>query len=255
MIGKNYFDISRFWKLLKLEVFQSRKALLYTFVIAFGLHFFMGILLEPAVDYIKVYDSHPAGYAFSMLIGGFILSSLAFNDLRNTLRRFHYLTLPVSTLERFFCMWLLTSVGWILLFTITFTIYTWIANPIGQLVFRNVTFRAFDPFGSLPLNAMKYYFVLQGIFLVGAVHFRGYVFPKTLFTLILFGMICTLIAYFFMKDIMYPEIEDIMSIEPNPLENKPVYQFWLIFKWLFWWIMPPLCWVMAYIGLKDQEVQ
>ncbi len=249
-----YFNPSRLWLLLKLEIFQSRKGLLLTIVITFGLLFFLGFLIVPVAEYSKVYDSHSGAYAFALLTGGFILSSLAFHGLRNTLSRIQYLTLPVSSLERFICMWLLTSVGWIILFTLTFTLYTWIANPIGQLLFRDVTFRAFDPFGKTAWHAIRYYFVIQGIFLAGAAFSRGYVLPKTLFILILFSMACMFIAWFFMRDLTYPDIDDIMSVEPNPLTDRPVFKFWLLFQWLFWWVLPPLSWILTYLGLKDQEV-
>src|SRR3972149_8760573 len=78
----NYIEPSRFWLLLKMELFRSRKGFLLTFVVTFGL-LFTGFVLENIFGTDKVYDSHHANYAFFLLIGGFILSSLAFNDLSN----------------------------------------------------------------------------------------------------------------------------------------------------------------------------
>ena len=140
-------------------------------------------------------------------MGGFILSSLAFRDLGNPLKRYQYLALPASTFEKFIGMWLLTSVGWILLYTLAYTVYTVVVNPIGHLLFSHVTFRALSRRGELPLTAMKYYFVLQGIFLSRAVYFRGYVLPKTLFTLIVFGAAIGIITYFVMADVFLADHE------------------------------------------------
>jgi hypothetical protein len=91
---------------------------------------------------------------------------------------------------------------------------------------------------------------LHGIFLAGAAHFKGYPFPKTLLTLVLFCALCGLITYLIMKDMFDFEC----TSESNPLVGMPVYSIWLAAEWLFWWILAPLCWVVTYMGLKEQEV-
>lgn len=247
---KNYFEISRFWLLLKMELSRSRKGLLMTLAIIFGSLFILGLLLGPIIDPGMVVFEHSPAYAFTLLIGGFILSSLAYRDLGNPLRRYNYLTLPVSTFEKFLSMWLLTSVGWILLYTMIFTIYTLIANAIGPLLYGHLTFESFEPLGPFASRTMRYYFVLQGIFLAGAAHFRGYPFPKTLLTLVLFGAVSGTIMYFIMKGMFDFD----MGPDPDPFAGMPTGQLWMVLQWLFWWLLAPLCWVVAYLGLKEQEV-
>ena len=249
---KNYFDLSRFWLLLKMELFRSRKGLLLTLVIIFGLLFFAGLLLTCAIEKKRIFDEHPSNYPFHLMIGGFILSSLAYNDLSNTLKRYRYLTLPASTFEKFLCMWLLTSVGWIGLFTTTYTIYTIFANAIGSVVFSDRTFMAFDPFGKFVWNTMRSYFVLQGIFLVGAAYFKGYVFPKTLFALILFFSVAALLGYFIMGDEFYSH--DCGTGKCEVLHEIISHNASIIIQWIFWWVLAPVCWLNIYLGLKEQEV-
>jgi hypothetical protein len=250
---KNYFDLSRFTLLLKMELFRSRNALLMTFVISFGLLFFAGLLLNAVVESKKIYEDHPLNYAVSLLTGGFILSSLAFNDLGNTLKRYRYLTLPASTFEKFICMWLLTSIGWIVSFTVVYTLYTLVANAIGSMLFINMSFEAFHPLDEFSMTTMKSYFVLQGIFLVGAVYFKGYTFPKTLFTLILFIAGCGTIAYFVMRDVFFTDHDCGMG-ECALLNEMEGHSVWAYAKLAFWWTLAPLCWGTTYLGLKDQEV-
>jgi hypothetical protein len=247
----NYFEPSRFWLLLKMELFRNRKGFLITFVVTFGL-LFTGFILENVFSSSKVFDSHAESYAFFLLIGGFILSSLAFNDLSNPLRRYSYLTLPASTFEKFISMWLLTCIGWIVMFTITFVIYSLIANSAGHFFFRTVTFRAFDPIDIGTATATGYYIIFQAVFLVGAVHFRGYVFPKTIFVLMLFSILCGLIFYFIMADIIHTA--DQCPPGYNPFGEKSLRQFWQIVSRLGQWLLAPLCWVITYTGLKEQEV-
>ncbi len=249
---KNYFDIRRFWLLLKLELFKSRKGIAMTFVITFGMLFFIGLLFSIVVEPNLMVFEHSGSYVFTLLTGGFILSSLAFNDLGNDLKRFRFLTLPVSVFERFFCMWLLTSVGWIIFFTITYTLYTILANIIGPIIFRQIEFVAFKPWNELVMNSVLYYFVLQGIFLVGAAKFKGYVFPKTLFTLILFAIVLSFIIYFMMSDMF--EFDAELFSDPKTFEGMPIHKIWLALKWMFWWVLAPLSWVVTYLALKEKEV-
>jgi hypothetical protein len=247
----NYFEPSRFWLLLKMELFRSRKGFLLTFGVTFGL-LFTGFVLENIFGTAKVYDSHRTSYAFFLLIGGFILSSLAFNDLSNPLRRSNYLTLPASTYEKFISMWLLTCICWIILFTLTFIIYALIANSAGHLFFRRMTFLSFEPLARIPIQTIRYYIIFQTVFLVGAVHFRGYVFPKTIFALMLFAMACGITFYVIMADIIHSDVECPAGF--NPLQEGPMVQIWLGIKWWVWWVLAPLGWIITYIGLKDLEV-
>ena len=245
------FSISRFFTLLKLELYRSRKAVLITFVITFGL-LFTGLILETILGYKNVFESHPSSYAFALMMGGFILSSLTFNDLSNTLRRQNYLILPASTLEKYLSMWLLTCICWIIIFTLTYIVYALIANAIGHHLFRNMTYLAFVPFSRVPVGAIKFYIVLQGIFMIAAVHFRGFVFPKTILTLLLFGMVCGIIFYCIMTGLFHSDSE--ILAEYKPPKGTAVYQLWQAIIWLFWWVLAPLSWVITYIGLKEEEV-
>jgi len=223
-----------------------------TLVIIFGLSFFLGMIVDLAIEPLTSVFDHYENYTFSLLIGGFILSSLAFHGLRNTLTRYQFLMVPVSAFERVVCMWLLTSLGWILIFTLTFTVYSLFANTVGQVLFSHVTFNGFNPFSEQAFTSMKYYFVCQGVFLVGAAYFRGYVFPKLLILLIVTAFIALIIAYSFMHDVI---LADDHSVEECDLENMPgVKTVWTCAKFFFWWLLAPINWVLTYLGLKDQEV-
>ncbi len=247
----NHLNFARLWLLMKMQLFRSRKGILMTLVIVFGISI-TGLLLETYFDHKKVVHTHDEGYAFVLLVTGFIFSSMAFQDLGHSLKRFYYLMLPASAFEKFLSAWLLSSVGWTILFTIFFTIYAYIANVIGGLFFSQVDFRHFQPFSEATFTTFRYYFVLQGIFLVGAVHFRGYVLPKTLFTLILAAAGLAAIGYLVMADIIHSDTE--CTEGPDALLNSASHRVWQLAKWLFWWTLAPLCWVATYLGIKDQEV-
>ena len=247
-----YFDISRFWLLLKLELYKSRMGVIITLDIAIGLLFigmFMDILFTPSLT---VHD-HNEAYAFTLTIGGFVLSSLAFNGLSSSLKRFSYLTLPVSTFERWLCMWLLTSIGWIVLYSTVFFVYTLIANSVGRVIYDFVEFRPFDPFSGEVATTVVTYFVLQGMFLVGATHFKAYVFPKTLFSIFTSAFVIGFILFMALKDIFLTEHE-CKGYECEYVDTMGMHWVWAAIKFSFWWILAPLSWVISYFGLKDKEV-
>jgi hypothetical protein len=246
-----FFDPVRFWHLLKMEIFCSRKALLIAIVITLGL-LKVGFLLTGIFSNSLSVDAHTANFTFLLLVGGFILSSMAFHDLSNPASKYRYLTLPASVFEKFLSMWLLTCFGWILIFSITFLIYSWFAGVLGPLLFRQMTFVPFDLFSESSITAIRYYIVLQGIFLVGAVHFRGYAFPKTIFTLIIACFICGFIFYMISSDIFRYEVDWDSSC--NLFQEKNLTRFISIAHGLLLWVMPPLSWIITYTGLKEQEV-
>lgn len=248
----NYFDINRFLNLFKLELYRSFRGIFIAFEITFGMLFFIGLLLTILMDDSMVYFEHASAYAFTLIIGGFVLTSLAFNDLSDSLKSFSFLTLPASSFEKFLCMWLLTSLGWIVLYSFTYYLYTLAANPIGLMIDGNLKFENFNPLSAFAVSTMRYYFVLQGLFLVGAAHFKGYVFPKTMFVLILAAIVVGTLIYFSMNDLM-DEGEECLS-EINLLAGTATNRIWQLLQWAFWWVLAPLCWLITYMGLKDREV-
>ncbi|MGB0176243.1 MAG: hypothetical protein ACPF9D_03695 [Owenweeksia sp.] len=248
-----HLDLQRLWALVKLETVRSRRGIGMTFIIVFDLLFFVSMLLglyvEPEQKVFEHYDS----YSSSLLITGFILSSLAYRDLGHTLKRYNYLTLPASALEKFLSQWLLTSLGWILLYTLAYTVYTWLANPIGRLIFNEVEFESFSPFHPQVLASMKFYFVLQGIFLVGSVQFRGYAFAKTLGVLSLFAGACFLVTYVMMKD-LFLSPHECSDTDCELLDHFGAHYIWPLACGLFWWLLAPLTWLITYLGIKEKEV-
>ena len=151
-------------------------------------------------------------------------------------------------------MWLLTTIGWVVVFTIIYTVYTLLANPVGELIYSKVTFRDFNPFSASVFNSIVHYFILQGIFLVGATHFRGFVLPKTLMVLILASLVIGTLAYLSLKDLL--QAEQFNSDDENCqfMETMGFHYLWRILQWAYWWLLAPLCWILTYFGLKGQEV-
>jgi hypothetical protein len=58
--------------------------------------------------------------------------------------------------------------------------------------------------------------------------------------------------YFILADFMSAESEECFS-DVDFMKNLPIYHFWLIVKGMFWWVLAPVCWVITFLGLREQE--
>ncbi|RED94389.1 hypothetical protein [Marinoscillum furvescens] len=247
------FDLGRLAGFLKLQLFKFRKGIVLTLAVTFGMLFFVGLLLDIYVDPTKVTFEHMENFTGSILLGGFVLSSMAFNELGNKLKAQHYLMVPVSALEKFIAMWLLTGLGWAVGYTLVFTLYTWVANVVGPVLFSYVSFRAFDPLGAETLLRIVVYLVLQGVFLIGSVRFKSYALPKTLLAILLVALVCGSCAFMIMKETFLTE-HRCGNGECEYITEMGKHPIWSVVKWMFWSVLGPVTWLVTYLGLKEQEV-
>ncbi len=244
-----HFHFSRFWLLLKVDFLKGQRATLMTVAVILGI-MTVGTVVEPLLDDNKII--HAENFAYGLFIGGFILSSQAFSSLSNSLKSFQYLTLPASTFEKLLSMWLLTCIGWMVVYILAYWVCSPLINLTAQLSSSSVVIVSFNPFSGFVILALKFYFVLQGIFLVGAVHLKGYVLPKTLFALVLYGILGMLIFYLFLGDMMNSEVEQALADINFSIPTLNVFR--AILEWIFWWLFAPLCWIITFLGLKEKEV-
>ncbi len=253
MMLEKHFDSYRLGLLIKLYLYSSWKVIALTVSILFGFHFVVGFLLDMYVsDSISVY-SHVENYISAMIFGGVILTSLSIRFFGHDLRRYQFLTLPASTLEKVLCVWLLTTVGWVVLFTMLYICYAWGLNIIGAWLFPSVSFETFEVFSSSNWLAIRYYMVVQSVFMLGAVYFKSYALPKTVLSLLVFAILFGVCAVLVMKETFMSEhyceggtCELFDEVWKNPV--------WSLLMMLFWWILAPLSWFFSFFGLMEEEV-
>ncbi|MDW7692545.1 hypothetical protein R9C00_12585 [Flammeovirgaceae bacterium SG7u.111] len=246
------FDFKRFALLIRRESALSYKPVL----IALG-----GILGALVLNFISIvmdqYSSprelsfHEGAYTAFLLIGGFVFSSLAFSSLHHPLRKFGYLLLPASSLEKYLSMLVLTSIGWLLGFTLVYKVFAEVANGITHAI-TPVTVIPFNPFGETELGGIKIYIIVQAMFLCGAAYFKNYTLFRTLLTLLIVGMLLSFAAYLVFADMIYVG-ENIQ--EPNESFKEFVEKdLPEIAEFMFHWVMAPLFWVIGYFAVKEKEV-
>jgi hypothetical protein len=192
-------------------------------------------------------------YVLGFLFGGFFVSGMAFSKLRTKEKSISFLTLPASVFEKFISELILTTLGFILLYTSIFLIFNaliyWIApesNPAGFVDLTNPRM----------LEIFKIYIIIQSIFLVGAATFRrvplfytGFAIFVVSLSLIFFGAM----LFFYLQD--FGGENEGFDAGKHYFEST----FWksMLFtipKFIFYNLLAPIFWATAYYKIKEKEV-
>lgn len=191
-------------------------------------------------------------YAFVFFIGGLIFSSQVFMELNSPNQAYSFLTLPVSTLEKLFGSWLLTTPLYILVYTfVTYTIY---------LLSTLITGFAISPFEHFGWEAyfelIGAYLVIQTIFLWGACYFKKNNFLKTVLSLIVFVSALCLWGVFLVW-VLFGEQRE-LSVTPSETQEaiNSFLEAWLAptLEFLFWGVLGPFMLLISYFTLKEREL-
>lgn len=251
----NNFSFQRLVWLLRNDFLANRR--LYSIELV---SIFVAALLIFGVDYFRnfaqVKQSHIQFFPLFYIIGGLAFTASVFYQMNSANSRSQYLTLPASTLEKFTAKWLLSTVGWMLGFTILYHCFT-----TGVYIFANL-------FTSLPYKTLFdldrgwlvftiIYLAIQSVFLVGAVYFNKHHFFKTIAAIIPF------IAIFlaFALPVVYLLFPFIFESTPDEMHRlDPTFRVWLedfkddVFVYGVGILFPFFMWVVAYFKLKEREV-
>jgi len=159
---------------MKIELFLNRKLILWLSIV-FGLLFILTAKTAPQLSPI---------YHIALFGGGILMSSAAFKKIHEKNTAMLYLTLPVSTITRYLSLWLLTGPIYLIFITFLYGIGMMISIFQGFFFYIDIF-----SFSHVCLN----YLILNAIFLWGSVMFKKLSLIKTLFSLLLFGIILAII--------------------------------------------------------------
>lgn len=189
-----------------------------------------------------------------MFMGGYIFTSIGFNELHSQDKAYQYLTLPATTLEKLVSVWLLTSIIYVLMSLVLLGLLVIICNLFALFVGSSSV--SFGTLMSFPIWKIIWIFlVTQSIFLLGSCYFRKNNFLKTLLALFVIGFILgiygTINGFIFVGS----EFQGISNDQMNGamtefMENT----FPKIIAFLFNYLLAPFFYVVSYYVLKERQV-
>lgn len=201
----------------------------------------------------------------SLMVSGFILSSIAFLELGNSAKKQAYLSIPASHLEKWASKWLLTAIIYPIAFLLFFQLFAQLCYWTVYYSFgvHLVTFSLFDP---LIWQMIGIYILTQSLFLLASVsmpRFSIFKMIAILFGLAFLIMIFVNIGFFFSQPsfglynfdfVNGPQWGANYRIRPN--END----FWesdsslKVFLLVCYLVVLPIVLFISYLKLTEKEV-
>ncbi len=210
-----------------------------------------------------------------LMLGGLIVSSLAFREAHRGGRGIFYMTIPSSAFEKLASKLLVTSVGYAAGTLLFFTVLSAVCEGAIRLIF-GFGFGFFNPVSSYALWSVAGYLIVQSMFLLGSLWFKKTAFVKTSLWLALFGVATLAIAalavwIFFARDIS----DAVASLRSDAVSGasfdwsqerfmqlfgdgsagrQGLEVFFIVLKVMVCGLLAPACWLASYFRLKEIEV-
>jgi hypothetical protein len=255
---KSIFDPKRFALLVRADIQQYSRTVLIGSGIVAAIYFVSTIppLLFPPhrVDS----DFHQGFFPAMLFIAGFLLSAGVFSEIHKPVRNAYFFLLPASLFEKMLVRLLGCGIGFTLISVLVYYLFSLISSGIAAL-YDWGSFPAFNPFTRDMLLTIAVYLVTHSIFLFGSVYFKKHSFMKTgvsLFALaILLGIFAAIVFRIVYNDYFQGMcFVDNLGFSDYDLPVNFGYTLTSIFKYIFWIVLAPLCWVLTYLRLSETEV-
>jgi hypothetical protein len=248
--------------LLKREIYESKRSLLI-----FSLTIFLILLFQEmggsiaarfkgGMTIVSWYDNNFPGFLY---LGGFILTSVFFSqDMFNRTGQHHWLMLPASSEEKFLSKAFITAVGYPIALTALFFLSSVIIESMTTLFFKDA-FILFNPWTKEVGWMLLHYLVIQSVFLLGATYFRKAHFVKTILALGIIGFAASLIGTLFIRIVFAPYFTGFfqpMNIQfsfSQGYEEQFLKGFFTLMKVIYWALLAPFCWFVAYLRVKEVQ--
>ncbi len=184
---------------------------------------------------------------------GVLFTFSVFREFNNPKSNHLYLALPVSIPERLAAKWLMTSVVYTLVFSALAIIVGTFAVTMGTIVF-NADFTLLSFFSEEYWKVVKVYFIIQPLFLVGAITFAKNRIGKTILVL---GLL--VLGFMLFNFILFGIFNHSYGVfSENSLGSKAVSKagadFSTIGSWFYGLLFGPLMLVVAYFKMTEKEV-
>jgi hypothetical protein len=247
-----YFNIHRFTNLLKRELHANLKRNLLVIGAMFSILtiavFFSFELGQGVENEATLQRFHNWIFIAMLYIGGAFITSFSFIELRNKIKAHLYLMTPGSSLEKVLVNLLLTLIGYFLVLTLLYFLFSvafnWITEVLYDYQFGNLNFRDKDL-----LDAIQVFLVVHSVFFLGAISFRKY--PVILTPIVVFVLNFAVLG--FAKLAEYIIFGD-FTFYNQFLVTKVSSIMDIYARIIIVYILPPVLWFITYLKLNEKEL-
>jgi hypothetical protein len=246
------FSLKRFFLMIRNTLFLERSIILISSAAIGGIVILLSInsaMTSPDSSF------YPTFYLVILYIGGLMLTEYVFKGLHDETKGAAWLVLPASIFEKFTSQLVLTTAVFSAGVMTLFFLISLISEGIMHLLIGS-GHGLFNPFSEKILWDTLVYFIIQSIFLLGALYFKRSSTMKTILSLCIYFFIFIIVTGISVKILYSGFLKDFLLNLFN--KNDAVTQIWSITKRAthigFWYVFAPLCWVIGYIRLKEKEV-
>jgi hypothetical protein len=256
----------RLWLQMRNDVLSNGRSLLITMAAAGAV--IVGLSVLTSIGYIGNPNGgdgrafHIPMYTLLLVVGGFVVTSLAFADLHDERKGMLYLSLPGSLLEKFVSKLLQTSVFWAIGATIVYFVGSLAGAGISQLAFGG-SHGGYLPLSPGDLEIVWTYLLAQSIFLFGSIYFKKAAFIKTVLAVIVFAFAFAFVMVIAGRIVFASEFAHLI---PTDAEMERLGQkltdltvewprvFEIIGNVVNFAVVPVFFWIAGFIRLRETEV-
>jgi len=252
MKASNTFSIKRVVLLINRHLVYNLRTYLMSFSAAGSILIVISLLKSLANGGTFSEDSFITLGKVFLFIGGILITSNIFKEMSSKNRGWFYLILPANPSEKILSYWLLTTIVYFVIASLTLLLSSILLFIISMFIFK-ATFYIFDPFSVQYLKVFIHYSIVQSLFFFGAICFKKSNFIKTVLSIFLFiiglGATSVFIIYLLFGS---------TALELNNLNLTNDYFFTMLLpytaKTLYYGFMIPFFITVSYFKLKEREV-
>ncbi len=244
------FSPGRWIKLLRADLIQYKNNLSIATLAVFGAVLVVLVAFAPLTGRWQPHKIFVPGILF---LGGIIITSYSFTELKDPIQRSAYLLVPGSTLEKVAARLMLTLVGFPLSALTLYWTTSLVGAGLGSLIWGK-SFAIYRPFTEDTWRLLTVYPIVHSIFFLGAVWFRKGAAFKTLLAVVLAQIGLAVVTFFIFRIVFFDFFQG-MSFNLS----KEVDTGWLtsavlrIGRVFIYVLFGPWLWVISYLRLADTE--
>lgn len=259
MKSNEIFNAKRFFFLCRSDLYFNTKPLIISMG-AIGSVLFMVTFFSAQSS--RLWPIHDIFYPLTLFIGGFVFTSISFREIHTWNTGYSYLTLPVSNLERFFCKFIWTTIGYVVLSLVFYFCVTSVASVMSSFFFIK-SHTIFSPNTRVIWLLIRIYLVTQSVIFFGAVYFKSQHLFKTLLALFILKFAFLIVLVLSIRIIYFDHFTGLFFPNPEMNLNIDFNQLSLfnvkvtgenILKCVFWFVLALFFWGLTYLRLKEKMV-